>query len=65
MRDLIESNCGGIIRVKEEKNPIELYLHQTEALHVMDKVILDREVEGFAGLLVMPTGGGKTLITVQ
>lgn len=65
MGNLIESDFAGTIRVREERNPIELYLHQTEALKALDKAILDENAERFAGLLVIPTGGGKTLTAVQ
>ncbi len=65
MENLIESDFAGTIRVKEERNPIELYLHQTEALKALDRAILDENAERFAGLLVIPTGGGKTLTAVQ
>lgn len=65
MGDLIENDFAGTIRVREERNPIELYLHQTEALKAMDRAILNENVERFAGLLVIPTGGGKTLTAVH
>ena len=65
MDNLIESDFAGTIRVREERNPIELYLHQKEALKAMDRAILNEDAERFAGLLVIPTGGGKTLTAVH
>ncbi|WP_168714366.1 DEAD/DEAH box helicase family protein [Niallia nealsonii] len=65
MKGLVESKYAGTIRVSEERNPIELYLHQTEALQEMDKAILNDNIPRFSGLLVIPTGGGKTLTAVQ
>lgn len=56
---------AGTILVKIDHNPIELYLHQEEALMTLDKAIVDSEVEEFAGLVVIATGGGKTLTAVQ
>lgn len=65
MEKLVESYYAGTIRVREERNPIELYLHQTEALQELDKAILNKNSGKFAGLLVIPTGGGKTLTAVH
>jgi superfamily II DNA or RNA helicase len=65
VESLVESKFAGTIRVSEERNPIELYLHQTEALQELDRAIVNRNIESFAGLLVIPTGGGKTLTAVQ
>lgn len=61
----VESKWAGTIKINEERNPLELYLHQTEALQAMDKAIAKNSSKRFAGLLVIPTGGGKTLTAVQ
>lgn len=45
----------------EGKNPRILYEHQIEAMRAMDKI---NKKEGFRSLLVLPTGGGKTLTAV-
>jgi ATP-dependent helicase IRC3 len=65
MDSLVESKYAGTIRVSEKRNPIELYLHQTEALQALDRPIVNNNRDRFAGLLVLPTGGGKTLTAVQ
>ena len=54
-----ESDFAGEMRVAEDKSGIELYQHQKEAIRAMDRVILN--ADDYAGLLVLPTGGGKTL----
>lgn len=48
----------GQIRVKLKLNPIQLYEHQLEALDVLKK--MDQH-PSFKSILVIPTGGGKTL----
>lgn len=48
----------GQIRVKLKSNPIQLYEHQLEALDVLKK--MDQH-PSFKSILVIPTGGGKTL----
>lgn len=50
----------GQIRVKLKSNPIQLYEHQLEALDVLKK--MDQH-PSFKSILVIPTGGGKTLTT--
>lgn len=65
LQSLVESKYAGTIKVSEERNPIELYLHQTEALQALDKEITNNQGNRFSGLLVIPTGGGKTLTAVQ
>ena len=49
---------AGEIRVKLKRNPKQLYEHQVEALEVLKQI--DRH-ESFKSVLVIPTGGGKTL----
>lgn len=48
----------GQIRVKLKSNPIQLYEHQLEALDVLKKI---DQHPSFKSILVIPTGGGKTL----
>lgn len=52
----------GQIRVKLKSNPIQLYEHQLEALDVLKK--MDQH-PSFKSILVIPTGGGKTLTTCR
>lgn len=65
MKSLTKPKSAGTIKVIQERNQIELYWHQTEALHAIDKAIASNKSNGFAGILVIPTGGGKTLTAVQ
>ncbi|MCL2822834.1 MAG: DEAD/DEAH box helicase family protein [Polyangiaceae bacterium] len=53
-----ESYNAGKMIVAEEKSGIELYPHQQDAIREMDRVITS--ADEYAGLLVLPTGGGKT-----
>ncbi len=52
---------SGTIQVSSGSLPKSLYQHQTRAIQKLD--IIDRAP--FKGLLVLPTGGGKTLTAVQ
>lgn len=56
---------AGRIEVVNGNNPKSLYLHQEEAVKQLDKKIIKTNKYPFAGLLVLPTGGGKTLTAVQ
>lgn len=61
----ISVQYAGEIRVENGKNPKTLYLHQTEAIKKLDEKIIKTNKSPFAGLLVLPTGGGKTTVAVQ
>ncbi len=50
---------AGTITVSSEQSGIRLYEHQKLAVQNLDK--WERKGSGGAGLLVLPTGGGKTL----
>ena len=49
---------AGQIKVKLKTNPKQLYEHQVEALEVLKKM---EQHDSFKSMLVIPTGGGKTL----
>lgn len=61
----MKSQYSGTIKVNQGGNPIELYLHQKEAIQALDRAIIKSKIEKFAGMLVLPTGGGKTLTAIQ
>lgn len=65
MRNSAKNMYSGTVLVRYERNPIEPYLHQKEALKALDKSIGNSEAKRFSGLLVLPTGGGKTQTAVQ
>ncbi|WP_430789163.1 DEAD/DEAH box helicase [Virgibacillus flavescens] len=65
MENLDRNKYAGKIKVNTDRNSRELYLHQKEALQALDKTISDDKIKRFSGLLVLPTGGGKTLTAVQ
>lgn len=50
---------AGTITVSQEQSGIRLYEHQKQAVRNLDE--WKRAGDGGAGLLVLPTGGGKTL----
>jgi len=52
---------SGQIQVNTGTNPRELYPHQNEAIKALDQ----KNKSPFEGLLVLPTGGGKTLTAVH
>ena len=58
MSIMIENINAQTITPAQGKNPRQLYEHQEEALKKLD--IIDKQRE-FRTLLVLPTGGGKTL----
>lgn len=61
-----EERCGevdfaGKVNVSKSESNIRLYKHQEEAFYNLQKQIIKSNANPFAGLLVLPTGGGKTL----
>lgn len=52
---------AGEIEVERGETPKELYSHQNEAIKALNQTNKD----SFEGLLVLPTGGGKTLTAVH
>lgn len=56
---------AGSIGVVNGTNPRTLYLHQEDAVKQLDRKIIQTNKSPFAGLLVIPTGGGKTVTAVQ
>lgn len=57
----VEVTYAGWINVERGEAPKELYSHQNEAIKALNKTNED----AFEGLLVLPTGGGKTLTAVH
>ncbi len=57
----IQVEYSGQIRANTGENPRELYAHQNEAIQALDRI----NPSPFEGLLVLPTGGGKTLTAVH
>ena len=57
----VQVKYSGQIPVNAGKNPRELYAHQNEAIRALDQ----KNNFPFEGLLVLPTGGGKTLTAVH
>lgn len=57
----VQVEYAGQIQVAVGKNPRELYPHQNEAIRKLD----EQNNLPFEGLLVLPTGGGKTLTAVH
>ncbi len=58
----VKNNNAGTIKVTKDNNPGTLYQHQIDA---MTKLNQFTDKSKFKGLLVIPTGGGKTLTAVQ
>ncbi|MHC5594554.1 MAG: DEAD/DEAH box helicase [Nostoc sp.] len=57
----VQVTYAGRIEVKRGETPKELYSHQNEAI----KALNETNKDAFEGLLVLPTGGGKTLTAVH
>jgi superfamily II DNA or RNA helicase len=56
-----EVKFAGKINVSKSESGITPYKHQEDAFYNLQKQIIKNEKNPFAGLLVLPTGGGKTL----
>jgi DNA or RNA helicases of superfamily II len=54
----IQVTYSGTVKVNKSRNPRELYEHQGDAMAALNKI---DEKKSFDSLLVLPTGGGKTL----
>lgn len=58
---MAENKNAGCIEVVDGECGISLYKHQEEAINSLQEKIIKQNKNPFAGLLVLPTGGGKTL----
>jgi ATP-dependent helicase IRC3 len=56
-----QTKHAGLINVERGENPKELYAHQNQAVKALERI----NKSCFEGLLVLPTGGGKTLTAVH
>lgn len=61
--EFIEYKNAGTINVANVESGIVPYKHQEEAHYSLNQKIIATNKNPFAGLLVLPTGGGKTLTT--
>lgn len=52
---------AGTIEIANEESGLILYKHQEEAIESLTNKIIKTNKNPFAGLVVLPTGGGKTL----
>ena len=59
---IISNENSGVINVINGTNPRSLYEHQVEAQRELNKI---NKKDEFSTLLVLPTGAGKTLTTVN
>ncbi len=59
--DQIFYKHAGTINISTEESGITLYKHQEEAIEKLQTKIIRSNKNPFEGLLVLPTGGGKTL----
>ena len=57
----VKNNSAGTLHISNEKSNIRLFPYQEEAFLNMQKEIIKKDKNPFKGLLVLPTGGGKTL----
>ena len=56
-----EVKFAGKINISKSESGITPYKHQEDAFYNLQKQIIMSDKNPFAGLLVLPTGGGKTL----
>jgi superfamily II DNA or RNA helicase/stress response protein SCP2 len=57
----VNNNFAGKIYIANAESGIVLYRHQEQAFCKLEEKIIKPNKNPFAGLLVLPTGGGKTL----
>ena len=57
----VKNSSAGTIKISNEKSSVELYSHQKEAIEKLNDILHKKGDSFFSGLLVLPTGGGKTL----
>jgi superfamily II DNA or RNA helicase len=60
-RQQVEYEHAGKIDIKKTEKGLRLYKHQEEAIDSLTNKIIKTNKTPFAGLIVLPTGGGKTL----
>lgn len=60
-QEQVANEHAGTIDVSRQDSGLQLYKHQKDALAQLDQRIGHAGAGPFAGLLVLPTGGGKTL----
>ena len=60
--DYITTRANGVINTKQGRNSRIPYEHQIEAMDALSR--LDKENKNYSGLIVLPTGGGKTYTAV-
>ena len=65
MSNYIKSSYAGIIHVNSGHDSVELYPHQHDAIACLSAKLLATKKPQLSGLLVIPTGGGKTLTAVR
>lgn len=58
----LKGKFGGSIKIKNEESGLVLYKHQEDAIENLEAQIIRPQRSSFEGLLVLPTGGGKTLV---
>lgn len=57
----VKNHSAGTIQISNEKSSIKLYNHQIKAIEKLNDKLHQKRDSFFSGLLVLPTGGGKTL----
>jgi ATP-dependent helicase IRC3 len=62
MESIVLNDYAGVIKVSRENSPRKPYPHQIDALQRLNEVI---NKDRYSGLLVLPTGGGKTMTAVR
>lgn len=65
MENIAKTQNAGTITVSSDDSGIKLYPHQIEAFDKMTKQIENTGKYPYKGLLVLPTGGGKTLTAAR
>ncbi len=61
MVNMVTVQCSGTIQVSPGDSSRSLYQYQAQAIQALDR----KNATPFEGLLVLPTGGGKTLTAVR
>ena len=59
LEETTENENAGTVEIEQRNSGLQLYAHQQDAIRDMSRKILN--TDKYSGLLVLPTGGGKTL----
>ena len=52
---------AGTVHISTKESGLNLYQHQRDAIYELNRQVIEADKNPFCGMVVLPTGGGKTL----